>query len=1110
MPGRISEYHPQDPAHTRYWRAQKKYCIEGVWGQQDEKYRYMPGRLYFYGNFGRIIDTDPKEKVRRSIKPRIDDIEWERAYMYLEAEGFSGWQNETTTTSDRRLFNIRKNYDPLTVTSDPVLFKSDGKFRDFIEPRENIRMLHDTSLGTPLYNNQARNIFELGSRGGGKSYFYAIAGALYRICFDGIKYYTEENRNDPPSISILIGSGRADKSSEFCAKIEDAMNALATDNTLGAWGRIGDDDYEPSPFYKDMKGTLKPNNKSNPWKHEYSVNINGRWVDGYGTQSKIFHVNYSPNKRDGAEAGAGGRYTDVFYEEVGLCFARDTLVRMYDTSVKPVQDIRKGDLVMGHDGTPRTVAITSTGTDRMYKVSQRFGTDYTVNSRHKLYVDEQTKVKARSHTDGIKTIEAKDFNSYVSSRRRFMYGCKNYCLNFPDNQPLLDPYYLGAWLGDGKSSDQSIFINTEKDPEILHATEEYATIMKCRVTEFVSSTVQHYNLMTSKGQDNPIRDLLRHYDLLNNKHIPADYLKTTEFNRLALLAGLIDTDGYYGNPGKTNQYYEIGVSRNKRLVDQIEFLVTSLGFRCMIKSWVSNKGYGDKIIAPRTKYKIKISGDIWRIPCKVERKIPTHRKIIKDFTRTPIKVKPVGTGTYYGFQLEENPLFLLADGTIVHNTELAIEAYNSNRATVTTGATQFGVQVFLGTSGNMDTVEPARQMFTHPDDYDILPFQDVYEAGGDIGFFLPAAMTAREFKDDHGNTDLKTALEYYTSRRERASTSDDPRVLRVEKMNYPNLPTDMWQTSRGSILPAKEAEMREKELMKRNAYQRMGNAVRLYWDKTQDNKVDYEIDHEAMPFFEWPIRPSRENYDGAVLIYDHPITVNGQIPKDAYFATHDPYVTDEMYRGASLGATHVWLSPQYWTENMTSSPLVATYIARPSGGKRVYYDNLEKLLAYYGNPTRGLWYEADRGEYCREYFIRRKKSDLLSLRPLYVQGDNARAQATLKFGFKVGNKIEKIAKLDDLSEWLKREIEVQGVISRIIHTLPCIFTVRQIRSYNTDDNFDAISSILAAPMFEREQMHLKMNKARGKNIRYNPLSFLSTNKRVLNYEHHARYSSQSR
>lgn len=70
----------------------------------------------------------------------------------------------------------------------------------------------------------------------------------------------------------------------------------------------------------------------------------------------------------------------------GKCLAKNTKIIMFDGSIKKVQDIRIGDILMGDDSTPRKVLSTTTGKERMYKIKQEHGEDYTVNESHILSV----------------------------------------------------------------------------------------------------------------------------------------------------------------------------------------------------------------------------------------------------------------------------------------------------------------------------------------------------------------------------------------------------------------------------------------------------------------------------------------------------------------------------------------------------------------------------------------------------------------------------------------------------------------------------------------------------------------------------------------------------
>lgn len=72
----------------------------------------------------------------------------------------------------------------------------------------------------------------------------------------------------------------------------------------------------------------------------------------------------------------------------GKCEAPGTLIRMYDGSIKKIEDIITGDILMGPDGTPRNVLETHSGYGPMYKIS--YGKTYEgtqlVNNSHILYI----------------------------------------------------------------------------------------------------------------------------------------------------------------------------------------------------------------------------------------------------------------------------------------------------------------------------------------------------------------------------------------------------------------------------------------------------------------------------------------------------------------------------------------------------------------------------------------------------------------------------------------------------------------------------------------------------------------------------------------------------
>lgn len=68
----------------------------------------------------------------------------------------------------------------------------------------------------------------------------------------------------------------------------------------------------------------------------------------------------------------------------GKCLAPGTPVLMYNGTIKPVEQIQAGELVMGPDSLPRRVVGLARGREAMYRIVPTKGDPYTVNESHIL------------------------------------------------------------------------------------------------------------------------------------------------------------------------------------------------------------------------------------------------------------------------------------------------------------------------------------------------------------------------------------------------------------------------------------------------------------------------------------------------------------------------------------------------------------------------------------------------------------------------------------------------------------------------------------------------------------------------------------------------------
>ncbi len=156
---------------------------------------------------------------------------------------------------------------------------------------------------------------------------------------------------------------------------------------------------------------------------------------------------------------------------------------------------------------------------------------------------------------------------------------------------------------------------------------------------------------------------LRHQKLFpiacESKFIPHDYKTGSSSQRLELLAGILDTDGYYhGGNG-----YEITL-KSKQLSDDIAFVARSLGFAAYTKP--CQKKCSNGVVG--NYFRTHISGNVHLIPCRIDYKTAHPRRQKKDVLRRGFKVELLSEDDYYGFSLDGDGRFLLGDFTVTHNT----------------------------------------------------------------------------------------------------------------------------------------------------------------------------------------------------------------------------------------------------------------------------------------------------------------------------------------------------------------------------------------------------------------------------------------------------------
>jgi hypothetical protein len=408
----------------------------------------------------------------------------------------------------------------------------------------------------------------------------------------------------------------------------------------------------------------------------------------------------------------------------GKCLKIDTPIIMFDGSIKKVQDIVVGDVLMGDDSTPRNVLSLARGRDKMYDVIPIKGEKYTVNQEHILCLrasgfpklsrnnhksntnyniqwiennefcsktftfnhakenEEKIKIEAemffdkilnnQETKDNVYEISIKDYLLLSDKKKAFLKGYK-VPIEFPEKELSIDPYMIGYWLGDGTSSCAAI---TCQDSTVLYY---YAKNLKKYNLNLNYHCGYTYGITGNGKYDNNVfLNTLKDLNMINKKHIPNIYKHNSRENRLKLLAGLLDSDGYYDIKKCSFEFTQ----KNETLMDDVVYLSRSLGFACY-KSIKNTSWTYNGIKKQGTAFRITITGKgIEEIPTLIPRKKATPRKQIKDALVTGIKVEYVNDDDYYGFMLDGNCRYLMGDFTVTHNTCTSIaiaEGMKSNK-----------------------------------------------------------------------------------------------------------------------------------------------------------------------------------------------------------------------------------------------------------------------------------------------------------------------------------------------------------------------------------------------------------------------------------------------
>jgi RecB family exonuclease len=300
---------------------------------------------------------------------------------------------------------------------------------------------------------------------------------------------------------------------------------------------------------------------------------------------------------DRVDVAADGRIRVVDYK--GL--ATDTPLPT-PTGWTTMASVQVGDKLVGSDGRPTTVLAKSEIHHRpCYMITFVDGSSVVCDNVHLWSVVRTHRQRQTHEVLDADSLWALHQQLVRKGTRKSLWVLAGRGIDGGlDTDLPIDPWLLGAWLGDGDSRSGQITVgSTDVDavtllkehwPRRVSVTEEHG-VMRVSLsrspdqytyghTEFKPATSAHARRGAHERLHHTMAPtnvsftyLLRSQNLLHNKHIPKQYLRASRTHRVELLRGLLDTDGWWNRVRRRAGF----TTTDDRLASDVVELLRSLG-----------------------------------------------------------------------------------------------------------------------------------------------------------------------------------------------------------------------------------------------------------------------------------------------------------------------------------------------------------------------------------------------------------------------------------------------------------------------------------------------------------------------------------------------------
>lgn len=356
---------------------------------------------------------------------------------------------------------------------------------------------------------------------------------------------------------------------------------------------------------------------------------------------------------------------------------------------KPMGDIKVGMQVFGDDGKPHNViGVFPQGEKDIYEVTFRDGTKTRCGLEHIWTVSSQKqRENMRKYGDNrtmdltLKEILENKYKKWIIDPKRSNGGSFCYKYSVPINKAIefkddtkfdVSPYALGLLLGDGGFTGNIItFTNAENDLFDELSEELKPLNVELRYRNFENHKQANICNIDKSDYYNRLITCIKELGLYKKdsryKFIPKEYIYTSVENRLAILSGIINTDGSVTDDGK-----RIVISTySKQFAQDIAEISRSLGFISSISEYNRTDSESTKKYEFEYEYRISvISSDYSMLHLSKKHSSKIKNKQI-DYVKSITNIQYVGKEEAQCIMVD-NPsqLYITNDYIVTHNTTL--------------------------------------------------------------------------------------------------------------------------------------------------------------------------------------------------------------------------------------------------------------------------------------------------------------------------------------------------------------------------------------------------------------------------------------------------------